>query len=412
MEVIIVNDFCWINGGASYAAIVSARELAERGISVTFFGAVSPITAELIHPNIRCLSLDQHEILKHPHRIQAVTQGIYNRKARRTLQALLAEKDPAQTIIHVHLISKALSPAVMKLLLDSPFRVVTTLHDYSFSCPNGGFLVHPTTTICHRKPLSFSCVVCQCDSRNYAHKLWRLTRSFVQNKIWRVEDRIRFGIFPSRFTQRILEPYMPHLDISRIVLYPVHAPRLPPAQPAQGETFAFVGRFAREKGVLLLAEATRRARVPVIFIGDGDQILKESITRINPEARVTGWLPQTEITGMLRTCRALVMPSLWYETLGLVTVEAMAQGLPVIVPDNCAITEQVADGTTGLFFKQGDIEDLVLQIEKLKNPPLAASIGQAAYDWYWNDPWTVQRHVDALTRIYDEMLETRTSGTA
>ena len=46
----------------------------------------------------------------------------------------------------------------MKVALDSPFRTVATLHDYAISCPNGGFFVYPTSTLCHRVPLSLSCI--------------------------------------------------------------------------------------------------------------------------------------------------------------------------------------------------------------------------------------------------------------
>ena len=36
--------------------------------------------------------------------------------------------------------------------------------------------------------------------------------------------------------------------------------------------------------------------------------------------------------------------------------------------------------------------------------PLAARLGRAAYDWYWADPWTADRHVDDLLRHYHRVL--------
>jgi glycosyltransferase involved in cell wall biosynthesis len=404
MEVILLNDFCHVNGGASFAAIAAAREMAERGTPVTFLGAVGPIADELIHPNIDCLCLGQHEILHDPNKARAAAQGIFNRRAAAALRAILAQKDPTQTIIHLHLTTKALSPLVMKIALESGFPTVATLHDYSISCPNGAFLVHPITTICHRRPLSLSCVACSCDSRSYGHKLWRVARSTLQNKIWEIDHRLTAGIFPSRFAQRILDPLLPGLRLNRVVLYPVHAPRMTPAQPAQRLTYVFVGRFAREKGVLHFAEAARRAHVPALFIGDGDASIKREIRRLLPGVEITGWLPQAEITTALRDCRALIMPSLWYETLGLVAIEAMAQGLPVVVPDNCAVTEHVTDGVTGLFFRQGSIDDLTRKIELLRDDALVEKMGRAAHAWYWNNPWTVARHVDALERCYRDLL--------
>jgi glycosyltransferase involved in cell wall biosynthesis len=176
------------------------------------------------------------------------------------------------------------------------------------------------------------------------------------------------------------------------------------AEPSRQEALVFVGRISREKGMLLLAEAARRTQMPLVIIGDGDEGLKNTVRQINPGAEFTGWLPQSAIVERLRKCRALVMPSLWYETLGLVAVEAMAQGIPVIVPDQCAIKDYVRDGTTGLLFSQGSVDDLCLQINRLKDAALAAKIGRAAYDWYWSDPWTIERHVDSLQEFYGEVL--------
>ena len=110
MQIIIVNDFCHVNGGASYVAIASARKLAERGTKVTFFGAVGPIADDLRHPNIECICLHQQEILKEPNRLRAAGQGIWNRTAAQALRKLLASKNPDDTLVHLHLLTKALSP--------------------------------------------------------------------------------------------------------------------------------------------------------------------------------------------------------------------------------------------------------------------------------------------------------------
>jgi len=404
MEVLILNDFCSVNGGAAYVALASARELARRGVPVTFMGAVGPVGAELDHPGIRTVCLEQKDILRNPNRLESVVQGVYNRQAHQALEALLEKKNPEETIIHLHGFMKALSPCVLKLALDRKFRVVHTLHDYSISCPNGGFLVYPTSAICHRKPLGFSCLTCNCDSRSYNHKLWRTARIALQNKVWSLDRRLRFGIFPSQLTQQILAPYLPGLKKNRVILYPVHAVKAEPAEPSRHEALVFVGRLSREKGILLLAEAARRTQLPLVIIGDGDAGLKDSVRQINPGAEFTGWLSQSASVERVRQSRALVMPSLWYETLGLAAVEAMAQGVPVIVPDQCAIKDYVRNGTTGLMFTQGSVDDLCAKIDRLKDGALAAKMGRAAYDWYWSDPWTVERHVDGLQQFYGEVM--------
>jgi glycosyltransferase involved in cell wall biosynthesis len=402
MEIIIINDFCHVNGGASYVAIISAQKLAERGLKVTFFGAVGPIADELRHPNIECICLEQQEILKEPNKLQAAVRGSYNQTAARALRKILAAKNPVETLIHLHLCTKALSPLVMKVALDSSFRTVATLHDYAISCPNGGFFVYPKAELCHRVPLSLDCIACNCDRRSYAQKLWRVARSTLQNKLWGIDRRLRYGIFPSRLARKLLTPYLRGLKVGVTISCPVHAPELPPTTPAREKSFLFVGRLVPEKGGHLFAEAARRAKVPARFIGDGEE--RSGLGKICPEAEFTGWLDQATVTERLRHCRALVFPSLWYETLGLVVVEAMAQGIPVIVSDATAAAGLINDDDTGLLFASGSVEDLQRQIERLQDDRLVEKLGQRAYQWYWNAPWTAEKHVRELESLYAEIL--------
>jgi glycosyltransferase involved in cell wall biosynthesis len=192
------------------------------------------------------------------------------------------------------------------------------------------------------------------------------------------------------------------LSVSVTISYPVHAPELPPITPARGKTFLFVGRLVPEKGGHIFAEAARRAKVPALFIGDGEE--RSALERTSPEAEFAGWLDQATVTERLRHCRALVFPSLWYETLGLVVVEAMAQGVPVIVSDATAAAGLIKDEDTGLLFASGSVEDLQRQIERLQDDRLVEKLGQRAYQWYWSAPWTAEKHVKELKSLYAKIL--------
>jgi glycosyltransferase involved in cell wall biosynthesis len=107
----------------------------------------------------------------------------------------------------------------------------------------------------------------------------------------------------------------------------------------------------------------------------------------------------------LRKSRALVFPSLWYETLGLVVLEAAAHGIPSIVPDFSAAREIVEDGVTGFHFKGGDESDLRSKMRKLQDPEVAARLGRAAYDHFWASPFSsLDAHISSLQEIYENML--------
>ena len=59
-----------------------------------------------------------------------------------------------------------------------------------------------------------------------------------------------------------------------------------------------------------------------------------------------------------KKAKALVFTSLCYETFGLSVAEARSYGIPCIVPDSCAASEQVIDGETGYLFKTGNLDSL------------------------------------------------------
>ena len=108
----------------------------------------------------------------------------------------------------------------------------------------------------------------------------------------------------------------------------------------------------------------------------------------------------------------VVLPSRWYETQGLVVLEAAARGVPAIVPDQCAASDFVDDGITGLVFRTGDLVDLEHKLRQLTDPALAARLGGAAYEKYWQAPATMASHTERLVAVYESMLARPTRKTA
>lgn len=407
LHVVLLNDFACYNGGASAVALGSARRLAALGHQVTLFSAVGPVAPELRDtPNLRVVCLGQQEIVRDPRRLRALTRGAWNRPAARALGELLADLDPARTVVHAHHWTKALSPSVFPAAFDRGFRVAVTLHDFFVVCPNGGFYVYPTGEICHRVPLSRDCLGCRCDRRNHAHKLWRAGRTWLQNHVAQVPDRTAHFLAVSGFSLDIMRPFLPSAVPATVVRNPVDCPDLGPAPVAENDDFVFVGRLVPEKGPRLFAEAARQAGVRAVFVGDGE--MRAELARDFPEAEITGWQTPAQVTTRLRRARALVFASRWYETLGLVVVEAAAHGVPTVVSDGCAARDVVLDGERGLHFPAGSVEGLAERLRALAGPGAGAAqatqLGRAAYGWYRADPWTVESHVSALLDVYAQVL--------
>lgn len=412
MEAVILNDYASTTGGSTAVAVASARGLAARGVRVTYFSCVGPVSPELRGvPNLEVVCLGQHEIAKDPRRLRALASGLRNGPAVEALRGLLAGKDPARTVVHAHTWMKALSPFALAVAPELGFPLVVTLHDFFITCPNGGLYDHGREKICRRAPLSLSCAACDCDRRHYAHKLWRVARSALQNGWLGLPRRVSAYLGVSEFSLGLMRPHLPPSAPAAVLRNPVDAVDLGPAEPGRQGSFLYVGRFVPEKGVRLFAEAVRATGLPAVFVGDGE--LGPELKRLCPDARFTGWLGPAGIRAELRAARALVFPPTWYETLGLVAVEAAAAGVPVIVSDGCAASEVVRHARTGLHFIHGSSNSLATRMRDLAaDDTLTAALGRAAYDWYWSDPWTAEAHVDALLGHYARVLAKRKDADA
>jgi glycosyltransferase involved in cell wall biosynthesis len=141
--------------------------------------------------------------------------------------------------------------------------------------------------------------------------------------------------------------------------------------PARRDRLVYVGRLVTEKGVWILLDAIERQTVAkeLIIIGEGplnDEVANH-VARNLLQCRVElkGYVPQVKLRKMLIGCSAAVVPSTWQEPLGLVVLEALACGLPVIASSVGGIPEMIEHGRTGLLIKEGDPVVLADAIEAL-----------------------------------------------
>jgi len=123
-NVIVVNDFAHVEGGASQVAIASAIGLANQGHEVAYLSAVGPVASELRESPVRVFLTGQHPIAHDPSRIRAVIQGLWNRESSRLLETILDGIDPQSTIFHLHGWTKALSSSVVRLAMRRGLPIV------------------------------------------------------------------------------------------------------------------------------------------------------------------------------------------------------------------------------------------------------------------------------------------------
>jgi glycosyltransferase involved in cell wall biosynthesis len=391
-----------IDGGSSSVALRSAVALAERGMKVTVFAASGEPAPELLgSQNLRIITTAQGDSYSAKNRLAGAWRNLWNVPASRAMSTLLATLDREKTVVHVHGWTKALSSSVIATTIRSRFKIVLTLHEYFTACPTGCLYLHRDRQICTLKPMSLACIRKDCDSRSYVFKLYRVLRQFIQQRAGGVPEKITNYITVSDFSRRVIEPFLPVHRTMYAIDNPVDVRRESRIAAEKNHKVVFIGRLSAEKGGVLLAEASKLAGVDVVYIGEGPE--RAAIAAANDAAVFTGWLDKEGVASALRDARCLVVPSVWYETLGLVVLEAAALGVPAIVPSGTAARDLVVHGRTGLAFSRGSVTELADQLRACLDDALVERLSRAAYEAFWDRPPTMQRHVDGLVAAYRDM---------
>ena len=360
-NVVIVNDFNFVQGGASKVAVDTAQLLKEKNINVYFFSAVNQDKDKI--EGVKYISTNQNEAMKEKNRLKGIVNGIYNFKARKELKKLLSELDRENTVLHFHGWTKALSSSVFSIAFKMKFKVVLTLHEYFTACPNGGYFDYVQNKICKKKPLSWRCIKCNCDSRNYMFKMYRIIRQFVQNKIVKLNKKLENVITISEFSEKILKPTLgKNTKITRIY-NPIDLDKSETLiNPEKNEYYLYVGRISKEKGVDLFCKAITNLGYKGIVVGDGDE--KNKLEKEFPKIEFAGWKSNDEVKQYMKNAKALIFPSRWYEGAPLTPLECMQYGIPSLVSNASAAIDYVTSKELIFELNCKDLQNKILDYEK------------------------------------------------
>ena len=402
--IIVLNDYCHINGGASRVAIDEAVSLAETGEKVIFFGTNGPICKELQNAPLETICLFQPELLNAGKNPAVLAQALWNIDAYNRMKALLAGLDKTSTVVHLHGYTKSLTTSPVRVAVDKGFPVVCTLHDFFAACPNGALFDYAKNKPCPKRGMSLDCIGTNCDKRHYYHKIYRVMRSGVQKAIGKLPGGVMDYITLSNRSADLLKPYLPKDARYYALENLIEVDQTPPVDVAANTSVVAVGRLDIEKGIEVLLEAAQQARVELTLVGDGP--LRKTAERY-PNCRITGWVQPEAVMQELSKARCLVFPSLWYEAYGLVVAEAAARGVPAIVSAISAAAERVTDGVDGWHVEAGNAEKLTDLLTLTKNNETISKAGAAAYNRFWQNPPTRANHTAGLRSIYSKILSGR-----
>jgi len=313
----------------------------------------------------------------------------------RWLDAVAAEVKP--DIIHLHRFHAGF-PALGAWLGGRTEPIVFTAHDAELVCPVAT-LTLPDGTACPGGILP-RCQFTGCEVGVGLPLNLAKRRSFDTH----VKNRVRSFICVSHATQSIFESlgYRPTSLVRPMIPVPAEPARL----PAGPFTVGFLGRFERQKGVEVLLNAfaivrKRRPDVRLRFAGSGPFPIPKG-----DGISVDGWVPDSH--RWFEGIHILAVPSLPWENLGNSPIEALANGVPVVVTDTGGLPETVGD--FGTVVPSGDPSRLATAVLQLMDQYTEArSVALAGRAWVAEE-FSTERHLERLLAIYSAALRP-TAGT-
>jgi glycosyltransferase involved in cell wall biosynthesis len=337
-------------------------------------------------------------------RVTLARNTIWNQTAYRELRGTLRQLRP--DLVHVHNTLPLLSPAVCHAAKDEGLPVVHTLHNYRLFCPNALFFRDGhVCEDCLGKVIPVPGVIHACyrGSRAASGTVAAMLAAHRMLGTWMRKVDVFIAL-----TEFARQKFIAGgLLAEQVVVKPNFVPDRGVRQQA-GANALFVGRLSPEKGIeaLLAAWKLLGGTIPLKIIGDGP--LREKVRaagRQVPGVEWVGSLPSDQVVAAMKDALCLVVPSLWYETFGLVIAEAYSVGLPVIASKLGAMASMVEDGQTGLHFQPGDSRDLAGKIQwAVMHRSELAQMGRRARERYEAE-YTAERNYQMLMDAYGLALE-------
>jgi glycosyltransferase involved in cell wall biosynthesis len=193
---------------------------------------------------------------------------------------------------------------------------------------------------------------------------------------------------------------VPDLPIARVIHHGIRASEFPVGD-GQGGYCLFLGRMSPDKGPHRAMEAAFKAGMPLIMAAkmrdpwEFDYFDEYVRPYLNDDIRYLGEVPHERKLELLAGAAALLFPIRWNEPFGMVMLEALACGTPVLAFPEGAVPEVIEDGRTGLLCR--DVADLAEAIGRI--PTLDRGACRAAVEGYFSTDRMVREHLELFETL-------------
>lgn len=345
-------------------------------------------------------------------------------------------------IIHIHTFM-GMHYDVLKVFKEEGVKIVYTTHDFHGICPHYN-LINYKGELC-KKASGEDCA--RCNFNEPSDKFLRIANSYLyqsckrlkllkflkqQNKVSSANEvkisenhEIHFSTrqpeafdelieyyrnmfrlvntfhFNSKQTETVFKQFLPNIQGQVIpVITRGISDRRKELKPSETIKFGFIGNTKDYKGFPMLSNVAEKLRnngitnFNILVYGSG-------MTGMDGKNDLIQYMPSysySELSDVLYNLDCIIVPSKWYETFSLVTLEALSHGRPVIVSSKVGAKDVVSQfGENYIFGNEHELENLMVSF--VSNPETLLEYNRSIID----KPWTfsIKKHVRDILNLYN-----------
>ena len=301
-------------------------------------------------------------------KIRLLFSAYYSRRTVDELHDLIGREKPSVAIVQN--VFPLLTPSIYTGLKEAGIPVIQAVYNYRLICPSAELFTQGQ--ICERcvPGNTIHAVIHKCYRESYAESAWYASIIGFHRHARTFSDCITSFMVPDHFLGgKLIAGGIPAEKIWRNP-NPFFVNEYQPHTGHEGYVL-FVGRLVRQKGILTLLNAMQSCgpNSHLVIVGRGElaDTVQESIrsTGLSDRIRFAGPLWGDEVSRLIESCAAVVIPSEWYDNLPMILCRANAMGKPVIASRINGIPEYVQEGINGYLFEPGNAIELASLIDQV-----------------------------------------------
>lgn len=331
--------------------------------------------------------------------IEGITDYYCLEENNRRLLSIVKEQDP--DLIYLHTVENA---RVIKRLLDLK-PIIKYVHNHNMTCPSG--------TKCGRffkchKTLDWKCLIyCLAGNCTGCRPPDALSRyRIAKDNLVLAKDFSRLIVASEYMKGELIKNGIDDEKVIKIPYFVYPPEDTEEVSTSSSDIILFAGRLCKTKGPDYLIKSLKWLKRPYRLVVAGDGYYMNYVKRLAKQMKIdknidfAGWQTKVKLKEFYKRASLLVMPSVWPEPFGIVGIEAMSYGKPVVAFNVGGINEWLKEGENGFLVRPKDTLSLAERINRLlADLEIKTRFGENG-KMLIGERFSPQAHIDLLKKAF------------